>query len=71
MVPFLFFTALFKARHKVTEIINNAIVHYRDDVDLQNLIDYGQTKVGVFSEFHFFLFFACLSVFENGIFIIV
>lgn len=33
-----------KARHKVTEIINNAIVHYRDDVDLQNLIDYGQTK---------------------------
>ncbi|XP_012706200.2 tetraspanin-33 [Fundulus heteroclitus] len=35
-----------KARTKVTEIINNAIVHYRDDVDLQNLIDYGQTKFG-------------------------
>ncbi|XP_038145293.1 tetraspanin-33 isoform X3 [Cyprinodon tularosa] len=33
-----------KARHKVTEIINNAIVHYRDDVDLQNLIDYGQKE---------------------------
>ncbi|KAM4570380.1 tetraspanin-33 isoform 2-T2 [Odontesthes bonariensis] len=31
-----------KARHKVTEIINDAIVHYRDDIDLQNLIDFGQ-----------------------------
>ncbi|XP_015349328.1 tetraspanin-33 isoform X1 [Marmota marmota marmota] len=34
-----------KARGKVNEIINNAIVHYRDDLDLQNLIDFGQKKV--------------------------
>ncbi|XP_024618882.1 tetraspanin-33 isoform X2 [Neophocaena asiaeorientalis asiaeorientalis] len=33
-----------KARGKVSEIINNAIVHYRDDLDLQNLIDFGQKK---------------------------
>lgn len=33
-----------KARNKVTEIINNAIVHYREDIDLQNLIDYGQKE---------------------------
>ncbi|XP_069048519.1 tetraspanin-33 isoform X1 [Lepisosteus oculatus] len=33
-----------KARGKVTEVINNAIVHYRDDLDLQNLIDYGQKE---------------------------
>ncbi|XP_045367028.2 tetraspanin-33 isoform X2 [Camelus bactrianus] len=33
-----------KARGKVNEIINNAIVHYRDDLDLQNLIDFGQKK---------------------------
>uniref|UniRef100_A0A8C7C9W9 Tetraspanin n=1 Tax=Neovison vison TaxID=452646 RepID=A0A8C7C9W9_NEOVI len=32
------------ARGKVSEIINNAIVHYRDDLDLQNLIDFGQKK---------------------------
>ncbi|XP_037551565.1 tetraspanin-33 [Nematolebias whitei] len=35
-----------KARHKVTEIIENAIVHYRDDIDLQNLIDFGQEEFG-------------------------
>ncbi|XP_017270260.1 tetraspanin-33 [Kryptolebias marmoratus] len=35
-----------KARHKVTEVINNAIVHYRDDIDLQNLIDFGQKEFG-------------------------
>ncbi|TEA25265.1 hypothetical protein DBR06_SOUSAS1010163, partial [Sousa chinensis] len=35
-----------KARGKVSEIINNAIVHYRDDLDLQNLIDFGQKKFG-------------------------
>ncbi|XP_041833546.1 tetraspanin-33 [Melanotaenia boesemani] len=35
-----------KARQKVTEIINNAIVHYRDDIDLQNLIDFGQKEFG-------------------------
>jgi hypothetical protein len=29
----------------VSEIINNAIVHYRDDIDLQNLIDFGQKEV--------------------------
>ena len=28
-----------KVRGKVSEIINNAIVHYRDNLDLQNLID--------------------------------
>lgn len=33
-----------KARGKVTEVINNAIVHYRDDIDLQNLIDFGQEE---------------------------
>nr|XP_013798617.1 PREDICTED: tetraspanin-33-like [Apteryx mantelli mantelli] len=34
-----------KARGKVSEIINGAIVHYRDDLDLQNLIDFGQKEV--------------------------
>ncbi|MGH0125662.1 UNVERIFIED_CONTAM: hypothetical protein FKN15_023941 [Acipenser sinensis] len=33
------------ARGKVSEIINNAIIHYRDDLDLQNLIDYGQQEL--------------------------
>ncbi|KPP78051.1 tetraspanin-33-like [Scleropages formosus] len=33
-----------KARIKVTEVINKAIVHYRDDLDLQNLIDFGQKQ---------------------------
>ncbi|XP_062839447.1 tetraspanin-33 isoform X2 [Anolis carolinensis] len=32
------------ARGKVSEIVNNAIVHYRDDLDLQNLIDFGQKE---------------------------
>ncbi|XP_056223004.1 tetraspanin-33 [Seriola aureovittata] len=32
------------ARGKVTEMINNAIIHYRDDIDLQNLIDFGQME---------------------------
>ncbi|CAN9508206.1 unnamed protein product [Ophioblennius macclurei] len=35
-----------KARDKVTEIINDAIIHYRNDLDLQNLIDYGQREFG-------------------------
>ncbi|KAM9772451.1 tetraspanin-33 [Syngnathus typhle] len=35
-----------KARNKVTQIVNNAIVHYRDDIDLQNLIDFGQKEFG-------------------------
>ncbi|XP_068800178.1 tetraspanin-33 isoform X2 [Struthio camelus] len=34
-----------KARGKVSEIINGAIVHYRDDLDLQNLIDFGQKEL--------------------------
>ncbi|XP_077196536.1 tetraspanin-33 isoform X1 [Paroedura picta] len=34
-----------KARGKVSEIVNNAIVHYRDDLDLQNLIDFGQKEL--------------------------
>ncbi|XP_074684243.1 tetraspanin-33 [Strix aluco] len=33
-----------KARGKVSDIINAAIVHYRDDPDLQNLIDFGQKE---------------------------
>ncbi|NXK54979.1 TSN33 protein, partial [Chauna torquata] len=32
------------ARGKVSEVINEAIVHYRDDLDLQNLIDFGQKE---------------------------
>ncbi|XP_033471196.1 tetraspanin-33 isoform X3 [Epinephelus lanceolatus] len=35
-----------RARNRVTEIINNAIVHYREDLDLQNLIDFGQKEFG-------------------------
>lgn len=35
-----------KARNKVTEMINKAIVHYREDLDLQNLIDFGQKEFG-------------------------
>nr|KAF6419653.1 tetraspanin 33 [Rousettus aegyptiacus] len=33
-----------KARGKVSEFISDAIVHYRDDLDLQNLIDFGQKE---------------------------
>ncbi|XP_077090585.1 tetraspanin-33 isoform X4 [Siphateles boraxobius] len=33
-----------KARGKVTEMVDSAIKHYRDDLDLQNLIDYGQKQ---------------------------
>lgn len=33
-----------QARGKVSEIINGAIMHYRDDLDLQNLIDFGQKE---------------------------
>uniref|UniRef100_A0A3B3W054 Tetraspanin n=1 Tax=Poecilia latipinna TaxID=48699 RepID=A0A3B3W054_9TELE len=40
------FIFTFKARQKVTEVINDAIVHYRDDADLQNLIDFGQEEFG-------------------------
>ncbi|XP_068132048.1 tetraspanin-33 isoform X2 [Hyperolius riggenbachi] len=32
------------ARGKVSEVIGNAIIHYRDDLDLQNLIDFGQKE---------------------------
>lgn len=39
----------FQARNKVTEIINKAITHYRDDIDLQNLIDFGQREVKIWS----------------------
>ncbi|KAM8908638.1 tetraspanin-33 isoform 2-T2 [Spinachia spinachia] len=35
-----------KARDRVTGMINNAIVHYREDIDLQNLIDFGQKEFG-------------------------
>lgn len=37
----------YQARNKVTEIINKAITHYRDDIDLQNLIDFGQREVKI------------------------
>lgn len=43
----ILFQFSFKARGKVTEVINNAIVHYRDDIDLQNLIDFGQEEVRI------------------------
>uniref|UniRef100_A0AAY5K0T9 Tetraspanin n=1 Tax=Esox lucius TaxID=8010 RepID=A0AAY5K0T9_ESOLU len=33
-----------KAQNKVKTVINKAIVHYRDDIDLQNLIDFGQKE---------------------------
>uniref|UniRef100_A0A8D0C560 Tetraspanin n=1 Tax=Salvator merianae TaxID=96440 RepID=A0A8D0C560_SALMN len=33
-----------KARGKVSEMVNRAILHYRDDLDLQNLIDFGQKE---------------------------
>ncbi|XP_043944763.1 tetraspanin-33 [Protopterus annectens] len=33
-----------KVRAKATDLITNAVVHYRDDLDLQNLIDYGQKE---------------------------
>ncbi|XP_034262992.1 tetraspanin-33 [Pantherophis guttatus] len=35
-----------KAREKMSDMVNNAIVHYRDDLDLQNLIDFGQKEFG-------------------------
>ncbi|XP_034529409.1 tetraspanin-33 isoform X1 [Notolabrus celidotus] len=35
-----------RARDRVTSMINNSIVHYRDDLDLQNLIDFGQKEFG-------------------------
>lgn len=28
-------------------MINKSIVHYRDDIDLQNLIDFGQKEVRI------------------------
>lgn len=43
LVKLIFF--ILKARNKVTEMINKAIVHYREDIDLQNLIDFGQKEV--------------------------
>ncbi|XP_072309732.1 tetraspanin-33 isoform X2 [Eucyclogobius newberryi] len=33
-----------KARSKVTAMLNKAVTHYRDDLDLQNLIDFGQVE---------------------------
>lgn len=46
LILYVFFYSR-QARSKVTEMINNAIVHYRDDMDLQNLIDFGQMEVSV------------------------
>lgn len=44
---YFFYLYSAKARNQVTEMINNAIVHYRDDIDLQNLIDFGQEEVRI------------------------
>ncbi|XP_026990087.1 tetraspanin-33 [Tachysurus fulvidraco] len=33
-----------KVRYKVSEMVYKAIKHYRDDLDLQNLIDFGQKE---------------------------
>ncbi|KAK9400288.1 tetraspanin-33 [Crotalus adamanteus] len=35
-----------KAQGKMSEVLNKAIVYYRDDLDLQNLIDLGQKEFG-------------------------
>ncbi|XP_075886336.1 tetraspanin-33 isoform X1 [Nelusetta ayraudi] len=35
-----------KARNRVTEMLNKAIIYYREDIDLQNLIDFGQKEFG-------------------------
>lgn len=42
-----FISLVVQARDKVTKIINKAITHYRDDIDLQNLIDFGQREVKI------------------------
>ena len=34
-----------KTRHAVGKFVKKAIVHYRDDLDLQNLMDYIQKEV--------------------------
>ncbi|XP_026183050.1 tetraspanin-33 isoform X2 [Mastacembelus armatus] len=52
------------ARTKVTEMINNAIIHYRDDIDLQNLIDFGQMEFGccggvTYTDWTFNMYFDC------------
>lgn len=46
-----FFLYSAKARTRVTDMINNAIVHYREDIDLQNLIDFGQKEVRIYSKY--------------------
>ncbi|CAL8405412.1 unnamed protein product [Arctogadus glacialis] len=53
-----------KARAKVTELINDAVIHYRDDLDLQNLIDYGQREFGccggtAFTDWQHNVYFNC------------
>lgn len=55
-----------KAQGKVTKMINNAIVHYRDDLDLQNLIDFGQREFdccgGVtFTDWQHNMYFNCTA----------
>lgn len=34
-----------QARHKVHAFMNRTIIHYREDLDLQNILDYSQKKV--------------------------
>ncbi|KAK5848846.1 hypothetical protein PBY51_008534 [Eleginops maclovinus] len=53
-----------KAQTRVTEMINNAIVHYRDDIDLQNLIDFSQKEFGccggvTYSDWSNNIYFSC------------
>ncbi|TNN65181.1 Tetraspanin-33 [Liparis tanakae] len=53
-----------KALHRVTKMINNSIVHYREDIDLQNLIDFGQKEFGccggvTYTDWSQNMYFAC------------
>ncbi|KAK1906477.1 Tetraspanin-33 [Dissostichus eleginoides] len=53
-----------KARNRVTVMINDAIIHYREDIDLQNLIDFGQKEFGccggvTYSDWSQNIYFSC------------
>lgn len=41
------FFLIFQARNRVSEMLNKAIIYYRDDIDLQNVIDFGQKEVSL------------------------
>lgn len=60
---------MLQARGKVSEVIGNAIVHYRDDLDLQNLIDFGQKEVS-FQKFRYInLYIRLQLLFRNTVYI--